>query len=226
MLHLAMGCFDGVTLSDTETTIRHPWLAQRLHLSLRMGLRHPPRYYVTKRDFGWFREHRVAQMLAQMEIEKIGLIHLVRDPRDVMLSRYVGSKRDAIGKPYVSENHWFDSISAAERIFAAVGGRSKKLVLRYEDVISNTEATQGKLAEVFGLKLRPNAFSMDRVKDNFERLRIRFNRTTLRNLGELRNMDSKSIGKWRESDAVPIAASLSPRVYARFERFCAEYGYQ
>lgn len=225
MLHLAMGCFSGVTLAPTETTPGYPWMLDRLKLALRVGWRPERKYFITKRDYGWFEPANVEDLIQKTRLENIGLIHLVRDPRDVMLSRYVGSSRDASGQPYVSEAHWYDSISAADRVFDALKDHPRKFVLRYEDIVLNTASAEAQIARAFGMTRNRDALPMDRVKDNFERLRIPFSRATLRNLGGLRNMDSKSVGKWREADVVPVAETLSPPVRARFEAFCAEHGY-
>ena len=93
MLPLAMVCFQNVTLSESETSIQYPYLPKRLKLALNLGWRPGPKFYITKRGSGWYHQSRVDLLLSHVRLENIGLIHLVRDPRDVLLSRYAGSTK-------------------------------------------------------------------------------------------------------------------------------------
>jgi hypothetical protein len=81
------------------------------------------------------------------------------------------------------------------------------------------------IAQIFGLQRNPSALPINRVKDNFERLRIRFDPTEIRNLSGLRNMDAGSIGRWRHSRA-ELLPSVPDSVRERFDAFLCEHGYQ
>jgi hypothetical protein len=151
MLHLAMACFSDVELSKTETPISYPWILERAGIAFRLAWRPGRKCYVTKRNPGWFKPDQQEQILAQTRLENVGLIHLIRDPRDVMLSRHAGSKSSASGDPFVSAELWYDSIRAADRIFDSLAGYTRKLTLRYEDLVTAPEDAEQAIATSFGL---------------------------------------------------------------------------
>ena len=165
MLHLAMACFQNVVLSEFESDVRYPFLGERAKLALRFGWRLGRKHYVTKRAAGWYR--KIDDIVDRVQLENIGLIHLVRDPRDVMLSRYPG----VVG-PYVSGELWHDSISAADRIFMLLSDYPNKLTVRYEDLVLESECTAHKIEAAFGLRENPGAFPINQIKDNVERFQI------------------------------------------------------
>jgi hypothetical protein len=219
MLHLAMACFANALLSEDESGINYPYLRKRVSLALRFGWRPGTRWYITKRGVNWARPDNVVQLIQRVQFEQIGLIHLVRDPRDVMLSRHSGQDQ-----PYVSPEDWYESIVSADRIWAALNNYSRKVTIRYEDLVCHPERTEADLMRAFGLHRNPNAFSIDRVADNFERLVFRFEAHQLEALNGLRNMDRNSVGKWRSIDDSPIG-QMSAVIKARFDSFCAEHAY-
>jgi hypothetical protein len=224
MLHLAMACFANVTLSESESDVRYPFLLKRIGLALQLGWRPGRKFFVTKRDAGWLTPPCIEPLIEETRRENIGLIHMVRDPRDIMLSQYDGSVR-APNRPYVTDEHWYTSIMAADRIFKALDGHKRKLVVRYEDVVLDPLTTQQRFAATFGLEPNANALSIDRVKDNFQRLGIRFRGDELKALNGLRNMDARSIGRWRNVEPRPSLDTMQPAIRARLEAFCAEHGY-
>jgi hypothetical protein len=222
MLHLAMVCFKDVAISESESDIWYPYLPQRIGLVARIGWRPSRKHYVTKRHFGWFMPQHVEDLIEQTRLENIGLIHLVRDPRDVMLSKHL---RDNSGQPYVSIEHWHRSILAADRIFEALKTHTRKLTLRYEDVVRDPGGTEQRICAAFGLQRDTRTFSIDRVKDNVECLGIQIeNFRDTPALNGLRNMDERSIGRWRDSGA-PSIETIEPAVRSRYRSFCEEYGY-
>jgi hypothetical protein len=224
MLHLAMACFANVTLSDAESDPRYPYIGKRLELALQLGWRRGRQFYVTKRDAGWLTPPDIAALIAETRRENIGLIHMVRDPRDIMLSQYEGSVRMP-NRPYVTPEHWYASVIAADRIFAALPSHARKLVLRYEDLVLDPVTTQEKIAATLGLKPNPGALPIDRVKDNFQRLGVRFRGDELMALNGLRNMDARSIGRWRQTGTVQLPEGIEPQIRARLDAFCAEHRY-
>jgi len=225
MLHLAMACFSNVMLSGSETRIQNPYLRERTILALRHGWRPNRKHYVTKRAFGWFKPDQLDLLAQHTRFENIGLIHLVRDPRDVILSRHAGSKSEAAGSAYVTDEHWYDSIAAADRLFEGLADHRRKLTLRYEDLVLDPLRAERQIADAFGLERNPKALPIDRVKDNFERLNIRFGREGIQALNGLRNMDSRSIARWRQNPTTTPFETGNSKIRARFEVFCAEHGY-
>jgi hypothetical protein len=226
--HVAFGdgLFLGVELSKTETPISYPWILERAGIAFRLAWRPGRKCYVTKRNPGWFKPDQQEQILAQTRLENVGLIHLIRDPRDVMLSRHAGSKSSASGDPFVSAELWYDSIRAADRIFDSLAGYTRKLTLRYEDLVTAPEDAEQAIANSFGLLRHPKALPINRVKDNFERLRVRYSVDEITALNGLRNMDSNSIGRWRNSSTVTSTEGLAPHIRSRLQVFSAENHYQ
>jgi hypothetical protein len=166
--------------------------------------------------------HYAEDLIEQTRLENIGLIHLVRDPRDVMLSRHLRDNRD---QPYVSIEHWYRSILAADRIFEALKTHTRKLTLRYEDVVRDPGGAEQGICAAFGLQRDAKAFSINRVKDNVQHMGIHidgFKDTPA--LNGLRNMDERSIGRWRDSGA-PSIETMDPAVRSRYIAFCEEHGY-
>ena len=223
MLHLAMACFRNVALSNSESGVQHPHLRERLGLALRFAALPGRKHYITKRDSGWTTPRQVDDVIAWTRMENIGILNLVRDPRDVMLSRHVRAKRPDL--PYISQERWYESTLAADRILNALSDHSRKLTLRYEDIILEPLASQQRLAASFGLEPNPDALPIDRVKDNFERLGLHYDILEITNLNGLRNMDSKTVGQWRRSEEKPSFDAMPPESRAWLEKFCADYGY-
>ena len=166
LLQLAMACFSGVVLAEDESSPSHPFLGERARLAMKLGWRRGRKFYITKRDSGWyFPKHRDA-LQAVTRAENIGLILMVRDPRDVMLSRHVGSKMGPPEDAYVTPQRWYESILAGQHIFEVLADHPRKLVLRYEDLVNAPAEAERRLSECFGLSRNPEAFPIDRVKDN------------------------------------------------------------
>jgi hypothetical protein len=221
MLHLAMACFDRVILCPTESKAPYPYFRERIELGLRLGAVPGPKHYVTKRGFEWHKPDRVAELLRWTLWENIGIIHLVRDPRDVLVSRASSLPNG----PYVWYDRWYDSIRAADSIFEALVSHPRKIIVRYEDIVLQPEAVQQRIASTFGLRVNSRALLMNRVKDNFERLGLRYDAQQLMALNGLRNMDANSIGNWR-TRGVPNFGNMKPEMRTRFEAFCREHGYE
>jgi hypothetical protein len=225
LLHLAMMRFSGVTISRTETSVRHPYLPERAKLALVLGRSPGRKHYVTKRPYEWHRPGPLAELIACTKAEDIGIIHMVRDPRDVLSSAYRGSRSEAAGRPYVDAQHWYDSVLAGDRLMAALSRHRRKMTLRYEDLVQQPLTAEDAIAGVFGLQKNPLCAPIDRVKDNFERLNIQFWDEGIRALHGLRNMDARSVGGWRQKDAGSMIDAMPQEMRRRCEDFCAEHGY-
>jgi hypothetical protein len=195
-------------------------LGERLQLLTRSGYRPGRKFYVTKRIHAWFQPDHIERLMYATRKENIGLIHLVRDPKDVLLSRYAG-----FDQPYVTTEHWYNSVIAADKIFSSVGPGTRTLTLRYEDLVLAPESTQKAIEARFGMRQDPSAYTIDRVRDNFERGQVRFKDFALRNLKGLRNAEASSIGQWKKGERVRIG-DVAPHVAQRLSAFSAEYGYE
>src|SRR5258708_38753941 len=54
LLHLAMACFANVVLSESESNVWFPYLLKRVDLALKHGRQPGRKFFVTKRDSGWW----------------------------------------------------------------------------------------------------------------------------------------------------------------------------
>jgi hypothetical protein len=100
------------------------------------------------------------------------------------------------------------------------------MTLRYEDLVLKATKTEHDIGNAFNLHRKPAAHSIDRVKDNFEASRVRFAAEALRNLSGLRNMDAKSIGRWRQDDIRLAQTDMNADIRSRISTFCNEHGYE
>jgi hypothetical protein len=226
MLHLAMGCFANVMLSEDETNPHYPFLGERARIALRLGWRPGRKFFVTKRDSGWYMPKHRDALIALTPAENIGLIYMVRDPRDVMISRHAVSKHGSPEEAYVTPQHWYESIMAGEHIFQALADYPRKLLLRYEDLVTQPRQAEQRMVERFGLVQNPDAFPIDRVKDNYERLKIAFGTDQIMALNGLRNMSATSIGRWRNHPEENPMDMAPAHIREKLSAFCAEHDYR
>ena len=108
-------------------------------------------------------------------------IYMIRDVRDVLLSRsYRG--QDALDEPTKA---WLKSAKAVR----ALGSHPRLLVVRFEDLLTSTEATLSRIADWLGLASLSAAGLVDAS-----------GRPKLQNSshGELAMFDSRAVGRFRE----------------------------
>src|SRR6056297_2332581 len=159
MFQLSLQAFQRVSMCTRESNVTFfPTLKE----SVGMMLSRQPcmQYYVTKRDSKWYEPVAVEQLRRACALERVGLIHLVRDPRDVMTSRHKGAGKEADHPAfYVSEQHWVRSVESAETLLADVLPYTPVATLRYEDVVLNPQAGIEILHSTFGLEMREDVQS-------------------------------------------------------------------
>lgn len=223
MLHAAMSAFEGVQLHPAETRAEQPTFSERVRAARRFRAADGggPRVFVTKRAYAWIEPAQIQALVARARAERLGLIHIVRDPRDTLLSRHVSSARER----YVTPAHWRASIAAAEQVEAATKGRCSFLTIRYEDVVEQPRAVEEALARTFGLRLRPGA-ELDRVADSLASSGAALSPYMAQNMQGVRNADRASIGKWRGSADDPEADLLAdPDAAPLYRAFVRRHGY-
>lgn len=124
-------------------------------------------------------------------------IHIVRDPRD-----YCASVQKAWGKhPYRSAQRWADEVARCRADGAALG-EQRFLEVRYEDLLTDTEAVMRRISEFLGVPFEACTTVPDKAAEN---------------LGAARGSTSivrDNAYKWRRGQ--------DRRAVARIERICAE----
>jgi hypothetical protein len=92
-------------------------------------------------------------------------------------------------------------------------------------LVTEPGEAERQMVDCFGLTQNPDAFPIDRVKDNYERSKIAFGGDQIVALNGLRNMSPSSIGKWRQHPEEDPIRAAPAHIRKRFTDFCAEHGY-
>jgi hypothetical protein len=223
MLHAAMSAFEDVELHPAETLAFQPTLRERVRVLRRIGhTAAGPRWFVTKRAFRWTEPAELEALAARALRERVGIIHIVRDPRDVLLSRHVSSNRER----YVDPDHWQRSVAAADWLEARLAGRCPFFTLRYEDLVCDGRTLEARLAATFGLRLRPGAM-IENVADSLKLTGKALDPYMAVNMQGVRNADPTSIGKWRASKDNPEGDLLAaPGTAELYRAFLVRHGYE
>ncbi|MBV7255807.1 sulfotransferase domain-containing protein [Pacificimonas sp. WHA3] len=227
MLHVAMSAFRGVELWPEESSATTPTLSERRDIAARFRKRNAAsdaqNHLITKRNFGWFHRTETDEMIAKVRQEDMGLILMIRDPRDVMLSRHSASDSD---DAYVDPEHWVRSIRAGEHLAAHLADEPRFLTVNYEELVQSPGKIETQLGECFGLSLRDGSPGLGAVKANFDASKGDFEPYIIQALHGVRDMSPASVGKWQHEKADP-AAILRKHADAGpvFLRFCSQYGY-
>lgn len=231
LLHLSMICFDNTKLLPDESHINFPQLSGRLKIAWHFKSAIGRKFFVTKRDYGWFKEENMRLLIESTIKERIGLIYIVRDPRDVMASIH---GRDALQaaqqgedtvSEYVTPEHWLQSVAAGEKIMKLLADYPNILTLRYEDIMLDPSRVEALISTTFGPKRRKNAHSIDRVIDNVDALSLEVSSNYAFALHNVRNFDRRSIGKWKTTGFDTTALRANDEIWSMFRAFCDRYDY-
>jgi hypothetical protein len=215
MFQLSLQAFQNVQMNPTESNVVFfPTMKESVRLAIGgKGERH---FYVTKRSAKWFESPYLQQLRQVCLQENVGLIHLIRDPRDVLTSRHLGdSKRRSSNPFYVSPDHWLRSIDAAEWLFREVAGQCPAATLRYEDIVLDPQSGIDKLKSEFGLELREDVESWAALTKYVQNASSEL----VRAMHGVRDIDGRSIGRWKNSqksrarvESLLLDASVSQRI--------------
>jgi hypothetical protein len=220
-VQFAMIAFRDVIIANGETSANYPYLGPLFgHLRERDGLLKPA-MLITKRNPGWHRAADLAALASRVQRDGVGIIHLVRDPRDVMSSVHA----KAADTPYVTPELWLQGIRAAETIRASMPPGGRYLTLRYEDFVLDPRKVESALHAALGLQLRPNVKSVAEVKTNIEQSGYRISAGMLANMHRLRNMDADSLYRWRRAGFDLESRITDPDIRGRVAAFITEFGY-
>jgi len=225
MLHAAMSAFERTALNPAESPPDIVGIRRTIRIIRRLraqGLkRSDEKFFITKREAGWLRPDRLDHMVREALAHDVGVIHIVRDPRDVLLSQHGDGKLER----YVTPEHWRLSIEAAEQAERALERRVPWLTLRYEDVVTKPREAEAALTQRFGLTLRRGA-RLDRVADNLELSGLKLHGYMDLALRGLRNADPTSIGKWKRAPENPEVQLLAdPAAAPVYRAFMKRHGY-
>jgi hypothetical protein len=222
MIQYSMIAFRDVIIANGETGPDYPPLGSVMRYVKGAGLAARRSVLITKRNYGWMRPGVVDALIDRVRRHRLGILNIVRDPRDVLSSTHVNTGRD---RAYVSPEWWLRSIRAADRIVAAAADESRAVTLRYEDFVLAPAYVERKLGVAFGLKLRPGVRNITEVRRNVEQAGYRVAASMVANMNELRDMDARSIGRWRKSGFDLEAQIANREVLGEIRTFMERYGY-
>ncbi len=223
MAHVAMLAFEGVVISAQETAPDYPGLGPLLRMYRRGEIGRGPTTLVTKRGFNWSRPEHIDRLVRRFRDEDLGLLYLVRDPRDVLLSMHEATGPDS---GYVSVERWHESMLAGERLLAGVAGRPGTLVIRYEDLVLDPVTVQRRIGECFGLRLRPGIDSIADLDRTIAVSGYRLPPNRVRSMHRIRPFDAQSVGKWRRTPGADQPAQRYPGLLDDYRALSAKYGYE
>jgi hypothetical protein len=140
----------------------------------------------------------------------VGLLYVLRDPRDVLTSVHNGTKY------YISLERWSLEMKALRTLLDAE--RPDMLTVRFEDLVLQPRQEQVRIAEAFGLEIaaEPTAFHQNFRVDEFVEKAMQ----------GLRAPDPSVIGRWRRNtDHVEYIRRLMPAITDTFQPIADRFGY-
>ena len=141
----------------------------------------------------------------------IELLHLVRFPLDVLVSRHRDRAR------HVTPERWRAETAALRALLEA--GRAGLMVVRYEDLVREPDRVQAAIAERFALEPE---LPFSRFAE-----RARFDSLTLEAMKGLRAPETGWIGAWRrDPEAIAHCRAIWPAIAADVAWLCARFGYE
>ena len=222
MAQHAMVAFDRTIVAEGETPVRYPFASDIVRYMRLHGGRLTHHTLFTKRAFRWFEEENRRILEDRVRSEKMGLILLVRDPRDVLCSRHSGTAHD---QAYVTPEHWYASIRAGDCLFENLRDHEPKVVVRYEDFVLHPEQVAESLMRRFDLELRPGVTSIAALKRNRDLYPHPLSDDATVAMHGLRDAAPSSIGRWRTMsfDYRQQVADLTIREH--IAQFISRHGY-
>jgi hypothetical protein len=176
----------------------------------------------TKRAFRWFEEENRRILEDRVRSEKMGLILLVRDPRDVLCSRHSGAAHD---QAYVTPEHWYASIRAGDCLFENLRDHEPKVVVRYEDFVLHAEQVAESLMGRFDLGLRPGVTSIAALRRNRDLYPYPLSAAATVAMHGLRDAAPSSIGRWRTMSFDYRQQVADHTIREQIAQFISRHGY-
>lgn len=220
LMQYAMVAFDGVSVANHEASLAYPDLAERFRLAGE-AVRNRPVVLITKRTYGWFEAEAVCEVVRAARRDGIGVILVVRDPRAVLTSKHGGLSESGA---YVDQDRWHKSVLAGDQIWEQLGEYPRKLIVKYEDLVTKPDAVERDLSVSFGLRRRSDMLPLANVKSNLERSGYVVDSHMDEAMHGLRDIDTS-----RPARAVPPLCDLDidrASINAAIMEFMGRYGYR
>lgn len=227
MLHYAMVRYDGIILIDRETSVTvDPSLLKTTNYFIKYLICNKPLTFLTKRLYGWYTDPSISTLISTVKKRKIGIIELIRDPRDVLTSKHINPANDS-DEYYVSPERWAASIEAGERVREALDNIVPYLKIKYEDLVSEPELIETSISNVFNLTKISKIKPINKMATNLALLNI--NPKMEDAMHTLRDFDSRSINRWKndKNACLYIENLLADVKYGQLiQRYCKLHSYE
>lgn len=159
----------------------------------------PERTHVLKRD-------AVAQYTIGLIPASISLLYIIRFPLDILVSRHLNNDF------YIKPDHWRREIAMLRRIHKEVK------VVRYEDLVSEPDKVQQRLAQDFGVEPQRPFSKFDQ--------NLKVGNLIARSMHGVRPLSASSVGRWRDSELKKYCKSLWPGIEDDVAWVCETFGYE
>ncbi len=223
MLYFLMMAFQNMILINREISVWNwPTLRESFKLALKNVLNGKRHFLVTKRNATWYEPEKLNRLIQYAKSFHIGIIHLVRDPRDVLTSEHKGQP----GTYYVNFTKWRDSIEAGETLQDQLRDFPGLLTLRYEDIVTDPDQTGELLMQTYGFQLKPGISSLKHMEEYVDPGLQHSKMVTY--MHQLREIGTSSFRKWeKDPKRYQYLKSLwdDPEKRTLLERFLKKYNY-
>ncbi len=222
MLHYAMAAFEDTILYDKEISPwTYPQTIECLGLAGKYFLKKGNHKLVSKRNVSWWKKEHLEKLIEFKQRYDLILIHIVRDPRDVLTSRHKLSKN----KFYLTPEKWHDSISGGLMLDETFETDPHYLTLKYEDVVCTPQKVLQTFNQKFGLTLNPMVEDWSHLASNLSRLKVKGKMEAY--MHKLRDFDPSTIRKWKNDiSKKEYLARLMQSEYGNYiENFLNRYNY-
>jgi hypothetical protein len=144
---------------------------------------------------------------------RIKIAYIIRHPFDVLTSRHPATK----GRTYhVSPTRWLGEMTALR--LALESGRQHLCVVRYEDLVTDSEGAERKLSDELGLKSKISAQDFTTVFNPSKR--------ATRAMHGVRGIDANSLYKYQSDPAkIEYLASIRPELGETLDWVCRQFNY-
>ncbi|MDR4308116.1 hypothetical protein IHQ68_15965 [Chelatococcus sambhunathii] len=137
---------------------------------------------------------------------EIGLLYIVRHPYDVMASKLGEKDR------YIKPDRWRNEAAALAAVLAS--GRPNMMLVRYEDLVSDPDGVQARIAQQWGLTIGLPFSRFHEIADT-------------PHAHVARPVDQASIGAWRRhAGLIQDLDAVHAEIGAELEWFARRFGYE
>lgn len=214
MFQYALLAFENSLVENQETSPNYPGFLKKLGLAT-----HKNSFYITKRNYDWFEDARVADLVRLTRVYDMGIVLCVRNPNAVMVSVHAGSGSNETS--YLEQERWYQSVIAGEQIMQQLAGYKKLLVVRYEDIVANPAQVESGLNRAFGLHKLPNMGDISQIKSNTEKRNYKIDKGQLDAMHKLRDASPDSLQR-----TYPAIKLESDEILQKYLEFCSTYNYE